>query len=78
MCNAVRFDGRWYNTPAELAELVGGAEKLVWQDLEPSAVHAMDLCLCPIDLAATLSKAGLEWTRGVDPMEWYAAKPSAN
>ena len=81
MCNAVQFHERWFNTPEELATLVGGPDKLVWQSKNPfhpwpadKDWHVMDACLCPIDLAATLSAAGFRWTRGVDPMEWFAEK----
>ena len=70
MCNSVEYEGRWHNTPAELAELLGGADKLVWA--EGAGRHAMGLCLCPVDLAATLTRAGFSWTRGEDPMEWHA------
>ncbi len=83
MCNAVRHSGRWYNTPAELAQLVGGADRIVWQDTNPFVSwpadqdwHRMDLCLCPVNLEATLKNAGLTWTRGVDPMEWFAEGPA--
>ncbi len=79
MCNSVHNVGRWYNTPATLAELVGGADRLVWQESNPFKQwpagqdwHRMDLCLCPINLEATLEQAGFTWTRGVDPMEWFA------
>jgi hypothetical protein len=81
MCNAVRFKDRWYNTPAELATIIGGPENIIWLDYNPFRPwpedknwKAMDLCLCPVDLAATLTKAGYAWTRGVDPFEWYATK----
>ena len=88
MCNSVHFCGREYNSPAELAILVGGAEKLVWQTQNPFVGwppdkdwHAMDLCLCPINLEATLSNAGFRWTRGADPFEWfvvYQCPPQSN
>jgi hypothetical protein len=78
MCDAVKYHGRWYNSPRELTELVGDAHKLVWRN---ESLHAkspvrqdldvMDLCLCPVDLETTLKNAGLKWTRGVDPMEWF-------
>jgi hypothetical protein len=77
MCNSVHLDGREYQTPAELAGLVGGAENLVWQTTNPFARwpdgkdwHVLDRCLCPIDLAATLNRAGFDWKTGADPMEW--------
>jgi len=80
MCNTVEYRGRLYSSPAQLATLVGGAEKLVWQSKNPFVPwasdkdwKAMDLCLCPIDLAATLEKAGFKWARGYDPMEWFAS-----
>jgi hypothetical protein len=31
----------------------------------------MDSCLCPVDLEATLTRAGFHWRRGTDPMEWF-------
>ncbi len=34
----------------------------------------MDLCLCPIDLKQTFEKAGLDYRRGVDPMEWFIVR----
>jgi hypothetical protein len=78
MCNSVNYRGQCYESPAELAELLGGVEKLVWQDTNPFVGrqaqedwHVMDQCLCPIDLEATLRNAGFTWTRGVDPMEWH-------
>jgi len=86
MCNAVSNQGRWYNTPRELSELVGSTNKLVWQSTNPFVKwpaekdwHDLDLCLCSIDLAATLSQAGFRWQRGeADPMEWYiVGRPDA-
>jgi hypothetical protein len=83
MCNSVFYCGREYKTPAELAVLVGGTDKLVWGSQNPFVNwpadkdwHATDLCLCPIDLAATLANGGFKWTRGVDPMEWFVTDPS--
>ncbi len=75
MCNSVEYEGRWYNTPAELTNLLGGADKLVWA--EGAGHHAMNLCLCPVDLAATLANAGFTWSLGVDPMEWHVDKGGA-
>ena len=78
MCNSVIDKGREYDTPRKLAEFIGGENKLVWQHQNPFARwpagkdwHDLDLCLCGIDLAATLSNAGLNWHRGVDPMEHF-------
>ena len=70
MCNAVQYQGHWYQTPSELAGLVGGADRLVWEEGRP---QDMDNCLCPIDLEATLTAAGFSWSRGADPMEWFAS-----
>jgi hypothetical protein len=70
MCNSVHYEGREYNKPTALAPLIGGADKLVWR--EKHVKH--DLCLCPVDLEATLGNAGFQWTRGPDPMEWFVSK----
>jgi hypothetical protein len=71
MCNSLQYQGRWYQTPSELAEVIGGADRLVWQAGGP---QDMDSCLCPVDLEATLTNAGFRWSRGVDPMEWFAER----
>jgi hypothetical protein len=71
MCNAVHFDGRWHQTPSELASLVGGAQNLLWHD---GAERVMDSCLCSIDVGATLSRSAYTWQRGADPMEWFASR----
>jgi hypothetical protein len=71
MCNSVRHLGRVYQTPSDLAELVGGQDQIVWLDVEP---HDANNCLCPVDLEATLKQAGFRWERGADPMEWTAHK----
>jgi hypothetical protein len=83
MCNAVIHQGRWYNSPRELSELLGGTDNLVWQEKNPFVNwpagrdwHDLDLCLCSVDLAATLSQAGLRWRRGDDPMEWHIVERS--
>jgi hypothetical protein len=61
-----------------LAEFLGGSDPLVWQKVNPFTGsdpnedwHRMDHCLCPIDLAATLSAGGLSYRRGDDPMQWF-------
>jgi hypothetical protein len=69
VCNSVRYLGREYQSPAELATLIGGEENLVWSGLQPRDVKG---CLCSVDLEATLERAGFGWTREVDPMEWTA------
>ena len=71
MCNSIRYLGREYQTPAQLAELVGGMDQIVWADDQP---HDINNCLCPVDLESTLAQAGFTWERGVDPMEWTAHK----
>ncbi len=79
MCNSVRLHGRWLDTPEDLAVALGGTDRLVWQERNPfhrwpagKEWRVMDCCLCPIDLKATLDKAGLAWKRGdADPMEWF-------
>jgi hypothetical protein len=80
MCNSVLCDGVKYDTPRALADLVGGQDHLIWQDRNPFRPWPegkdwkdLDLCLCPIDLAATLAKAGLNYHRGDDPMEWFVS-----
>ena len=84
MCNSVEYEDRRYDTPEELAELLGGADKLVWQRTNPFVKwpegedwRRTDLCLCPVDLAATLTNAGFVWTKGDDPMEWHVRKCDA-
>jgi len=71
MCNSVRYLDRVYATPAELAQLVGGQDRIVRGD---SINRDVSNCLCPVDLEATLERAGFDWHRGVDPMEWTAYK----
>ncbi|PYF01814.1 hypothetical protein BJ122_11737 [Rhodopseudomonas faecalis] len=71
MCNSVRYAGREYQSPRELAQLVGGVDHLVWLDNRPGEMNS---CLCPVDLEATLGHAGFRWERGADPMEWTAFK----
>ncbi len=79
MCNSVLAHGREYQTPRQLAELVGGDDKLIWQSRNPFTPwpkgkdwHDLDLCLCGIDLPSTLRRAGLPWHRGEDdPMEYF-------
>jgi hypothetical protein len=82
MCNSVFFEGREYGTPRKLAELVGGKDRLVWINTNPFRKwpdgkdwHDLDLCLCPVDLEATLQRAGFSWRRGTaDPMEYFAER----
>jgi hypothetical protein len=73
MCNSVRYQDREYQTPTQLAELVGGEVHIAWLAGRP---HDMSGCLCPVDLEETLQQAGFHWRRGVDPMEWTAFKSS--
>lgn len=83
MCNSVIANGREYDTPRKLAAFLGGEDKLVWQGQNPFVRwpegkdwHDLDLCLCGINLSATLDKAGLSYRRGNDPMEWYVSPRS--
>lgn len=78
MCNSVIANGREYETPGQLASLVGGEDKLVWQSTNPFTRwpegkdwRDLDLCLCGINLRETLTRAGLRWRHGVDPMEYF-------
>lgn len=78
MCNSVRFQGQWLLSPDQLANLVGGADRIIWQSANPivgsdDERRHSEKCLCNVDLAATLTKAGFQWVRGVDPMEWIVA-----
>lgn len=72
MCNSVFYSNREYRSPAQLVELLGGYDNLVWVD-DPSK-HDMNGCLCSIDLETSLRRADFEWKRGVDPMEWFVSK----
>jgi hypothetical protein len=69
MCNSVRYLDRDYQSPAQLAELVGGEDHIAWLD---NRSRDMNGCLCTVDLEATLQQAGFRWRLGVDPMEWTA------
>ena len=78
MCSAVRCADRWYKTPRQLAQLVGGLGNIVWEPENPSRsdvsateVLDLDMCLCAVDLGKTLDVAGYAYRRGTDPMEWY-------
>ena len=79
MCNPVIADGRSYDTPRQLAVLLGGQDKLIWQSQNPFVRwpqgkdwRDLDLCLCGINLPATLEKTGLRWRVGDDdPMEHF-------
>jgi hypothetical protein len=78
MCNSVFYDDAEYDTPRKLATLIGGAHNLIWHGHTPfypppdgEDWKDLDLCLCQIDLAATLEKAGFGYRRGTDPMEWF-------
>jgi hypothetical protein len=81
MCNSVFFQNQEYRTPRQLAHLVGGEDKLVWGNSNPfrnwpegKNWRDLDLCLCPIEMEATLSQVGFRWHRGADPMEYFAEK----
>jgi hypothetical protein len=83
MCETVKYGDRWYTSPRALAEIIGGAENLIWRDKDktqksPGARRwgVMDLCLCSIDLEKTLASAGFDWTKGRDPMEWHVVERS--
>jgi hypothetical protein len=84
MCNSVQCKGCVYSTPRDLAEIVGGIDNLIWVSSNPFVNlpadrdwHDLDLCLCPIDLEATLARAGLKWTRGIDPRNILCLKEQA-
>jgi hypothetical protein len=66
VCNSVSYLGCEYQSPAELATLIG-EKNLVWADLQS---HDVKGCLCSVDLEASLKRAGFGWTRGIDPMQW--------
>jgi len=76
MCNSVHDGGTIYQTPRELAELVG-LHGLVWIESSsfvnlPTGVdwQDLDLCLCAIDIPASLGSVGLRCgNRSADPME---------
>jgi hypothetical protein len=77
VCNSVLDGGTIYETPRELARLVG-MDGLVWREKNPFAKwpagkdwHDLDLCLCGIDIPASLSQVGLRCERmTADPMEF--------
>lgn len=59
MCNQIVCRDCTYETPGELANLVGGPSGLVWGDHEGD----MDWCLCVINVPETLNRAGLKWVQ---------------
>lgn len=78
MCSSVIAHGREYATPRQLADLVGGEGNLVWRSQNPferspeeKDWRDLDLCLCGIDVAATLSGVGLRSHLGDDPMQHF-------
>ena len=73
MCNSVYYAGRQYQSPTQLAELVGGEDHISRTTFQ---TRDMNGCLCSVDLEATLERVGFGWTRGADPMEWTAFKPA--
>lgn len=76
MCNSVVDGETIYETPRELATLVG-MDGLVWRDKNPFVNwsvgkdwHDLDLCLCGVDISASLGRVGLKRERmTADPME---------
>ena len=83
MCNSVFCAGVEYDTPRKLAALIGGERNLIWQNNNPFRPWPdgkdwkdLDLCLCPVNLTATLAKAGFNYQRGADPMEWFVTPRS--
>jgi hypothetical protein len=80
MCNSVTTGAVVAYTPRELANVVGH-EAIVWRDRNPFARwpegkdwRDPDLCLCPVDVPATLTMAGLRWRRSeLDPMEFVVS-----
>ncbi|MCO5962350.1 hypothetical protein [Sinorhizobium meliloti] len=80
MCNSVEIGAIVAYTPRELANVVG-QDAIVWSDQNPfvrwpegKEWRDPDLCLCSVNLPATLTKAGLRWKRsGVDPMEFVVS-----
>lgn len=76
MCNTVHLDGRTY-APRALASIVGGIDHLIWREQNPFVNlpdglnwQYPDLCLCAIDIDATVSAARFRLTLGgSDPME---------
>jgi len=76
MCNSL-FDGKMvYETPRQLSKLVG-LDGLVWLAQSPFVNlpadkdwRDLDLCLCAIDVRASLAKVGLRCEQiSPDPME---------
>lgn len=77
MCNSVTMDKTTAETPRELAAMIGD-DNLVWSGRNPFAGWPEgkewkdpDLCLCTVDVKASLSRAGLRWRRSEqDAMEY--------
>ena len=86
MCHSVRSGELVCERIGELSAFLGGVERLVWRPTNPfygwkdrTDWKAPDLCLCPVDVDATLDSAGLAWRRGdhlngEDFMEYHVAK----
>jgi hypothetical protein len=73
VCNSVRYIGREYQSPAQLAELIGGEDHLVWSGFQ---THDMNGCLCSVDLEATLKRAGFDWRRAL--IRWNGLRSRQN
>lgn len=81
MCNSVIDGETVYDTPRELAKLVG-MDGLVWRERNPfinmpadKDWRDLDLCLCGIDIPASLGRAGLRCARvSPDPMEFSVVR----
>ena len=74
MCNSVWVGDLVCERIGELSAFLGGDKCIVWRHKNP--FHGWDekkdwkdakLCLCPVDVEATLNRAALTWRRG-DPL----------
>lgn len=79
MCRTVWIEGLAWNddpevvTQGQLADLIGGSELIVFQGIGES--YKQDLCLCPVDVPATMKGAGYTIRDGWDDFGTdYAAK----
>jgi hypothetical protein len=64
MCRSVRVGDEEICTQAALADLVGGASRLLFTG--PSRRYDAESCLCPVDIVATMARDGWSVRDGWD------------